>query len=311
MLSRRVVRIKVMQLLYAISRDPQLTTQDIIEMYRRGVEKNFEFYLLNLSYFLDVAEYAFKDAALRSKKLIKSSEDHIFKPKLGDNALIKSLKNNRWVQDTIKKHQIAGKINEDTVRKLYSEFAKSDEYQQFILNDKTTEEEIREILLALYKFMQGAESFNEEMEDFYYSWDDDKTLIVGAMKKTIKSLPAEDDFYKEYLHDPEVVKDFGEQLLMKTALRERELLEVIEPNLKNWDADRVAVVDMVLIKMGMVEFTDFPTIPTKVTLNEYVELSKVYSTDRSKEFVNGILDRILKKMQKEELIHKEGRGLMD
>ena len=206
MLSRRVVRIKVMQLLYAISRDPQLTTQDIIEMYRRGVEKNFEFYLLNLSYFLDVAEYAFKDAALRSKKLIKSSEDHIFKPKLGDNALIKSLKNNRWVQDTIKKHQIAGKINEDTVRKLYSEFAKSDEYQQFILNDKTTEEEIREILLALYKFMQGAESFNEEMEDFYYSWDDDKTLIVGAMKKTIKSLPAEDDFYKEYLHDPEEQK---------------------------------------------------------------------------------------------------------
>jgi N utilization substance protein B len=81
--------------------------------------------------------------------------------------------------------------------------------------------------------------------------------------------------------------------------------------LKNWDADRVAIIDMVLIKMGMIEFKDFPTIPTKVTLNEYVELSKVYSTDKSKDFVNGILDRILKKMQKEDLVQKEGRGLMD
>lgn len=311
MLSRRVVRIKVMQLLYAISRDPQLTTQDIISMYQKGVEKNFEFYLLNLCYFLATVEYAHKDAELRAKKLIRTTEDHVFKPKLADNSLIKSLKNNDWLQKAFKKNHSAAKVNEDAVKKLYSEFSKTVEYQQYILNEKSTDEDTRDMLLAMYKTIQGNESFNEEMEDFYYSWDDDKTLIVGAMKKTIKSLPAADDFYKEYEHDREVVYDFGEQLLRKTALREQELLEIIEPNLKNWDADRVAVVDMVLIKMGMIEFTEFPTIPTKVTLNEYVELSKVYSTDKSKDFVNGILDRILKKMQKENLVHKEGRGLMD
>jgi N utilization substance protein B len=311
MLSRRVVRIKVMQLLYAISRDPQLTTQDIISMYQKGVEKNFEFYLLNLAYFLNIVDYAYKDAELRAKKLIRSTEDHVFKPKLAENSLVKSLRSNCWLDESIKKHHLSDRIIEDTVKKLYNEFSKTEEYHQYILNEQTNEDDTREILLALYRFVQGAESFNEEMEDFYYSWDDDKTLVVGAMKKTIKGLPAADDFYQEHLHDSEVVFDFGEQLLKKTALREKELLEIIEPNLKNWDADRVAIIDMVLIKMGMIEFTDFPTIPTKVTLNEYVELSKVYSTDKSKDFVNGILDRILKKMQKEDLVQKEGRGLMD
>ncbi len=311
MLSRRVVRVKVMQLLYSMSRDPQLTTQDVITLYQRGVQKNLEFYLLNLYHFLKIAEYAYKDAEIRKNKLRRLPEDEAFTPKLADNVLVRSLLEHPWVKENFRKHGMENKVADDVVRKYYGDFAKTEEYKKFILNKTSTEDDLREALLALYRFLQGNESFNEDMEDFSYAWEDDKTLVVGAMKKTIKNLPALDDFYKDFLPDHEVVTDFGEQLLRKTALREKELLEVIEPNLKNWDADRVAVVDMIMIKMGMIEFTDFPTIPTKVTLNEYVELTKVFSTEKSKDFVNGILDRILKKMQKEELVTKEGRGLVE
>jgi N utilization substance protein B len=311
MLSRRVVRIKVMQLLYAMSRDPQLTTQDVLSLYQKGVQKNIEFYILNLYHFLKIAEYAHKDAELRRNKLRRLPEDEAFTPKLAENVFVRSLANHDWLKDNFKKLGTENKVSEEAIRKYYGEFAKTPEYQKFILNKTSTEEDTLEALLSLYRFLQNNESFNEDMDDYNYAWEDDKTLIVGAMKKTIKSLPALDDFYKDYMPDEEVVKDFGEQLLKKTALREKDLLEVIEPNLKNWDAERVAVVDMVLIKMGMVEFTDFPSIPTKVTLNEYVELSKLYSTEKSKDFVNGILDRILKKLQKEDKVVKEGRGLLE
>lgn len=311
MLSRRIVRIKVMQFLYALSRDPELTTQDVINFYRKGVQKNLEFYVFNIYHFLKTVDYAFKDADIRKKKLRRMPEDEAFTPKIADNPMVRSLARHPWVLEQFKKFGFEDKISEDTIRKYYTDFSKTEAYQKFLLNPDSTEEDLLEILLGVNRFLLSNESFNEDMDDFYYSWEDDKTLVAGAMKKTIRALPALDTFYADFLPEEEVVTDFGENLLKKVALREKELLEVIDPNLKNWDADRVAIVDMILIKMGMVEFTDFPTIPTKVTLNEYVELTKLYSTEKSKDFVNGILDRILKKMEKEELIVKQGRGLVE
>ena len=98
-------------------------------------------------------------------------------------------------------------------------------------------------------------------------------------------------------------------MIRKVHENDEEYLEVIEPNLKNWDADRVAALDMILLKMAICELMIFPTIPTKVTLNEFVEIAKVYSTDKSKDFINGILDRMMKKLEKDGKINKQGRGL--
>lgn len=311
MLSRRVVRVKVMQLLYAQSRDPELTTRELLDAYQRGNQKNLDFYLYNLYYLLKIAEYSLKDAEIRKKKLLRTPEDNAFEPKLFKNKVIESLANHPWVKENIKRLGFDNKVEEEIIRKYYGEFAKTEEYQKYIVTPKSTDEDTIEILLVLYRTLQANESFNDDMEDYHYSWEDDKSLVTGAIKKTIKGLPALDDFYKAYLLDEEVVTDFGLNLLKTVALSETELLEVIEPHLRNWDADRVAIIDMIFIKMGLAEFTNFPTIPTKVTLNEYVELTKQFSTEKSKDFVNGILDRILKKLQKDEKIVKEGRGLAD
>ncbi len=115
----------------------------------------------------------------------------------------------------------------------------------------------------------------------------------------------------EHYPDEETCKQYGEFLLNKTFSDNDALLKLIEPVLKNWDADRVAILDMIMLKMALCEFIYCPTIPTKVTLNEYVELAKSYSTSKSKEFVNGILDKLLSDLKSKSLIVKEGRGLLD
>ncbi len=127
----------------------------------------------------------------------------------------------------------------------------------------------------------------------------------------MKALPTETDFFEEYRPNAETVEEFGVVLLDNVSNRDKELLELIEPTLKNWDADRVAIIDMILLKMALCELMNFPTIPTKVTLNEFVEISKLYSTDKSKDFINGILDRLMKKLAKDGKIEKEGRGLIE
>ncbi len=150
------------------------------------------------------------------------------------------------------------------------------------------------------------------MDDQYSFWQEDKSLVVGALKKIIKQLPDPNErFFDEYLPDKDTVTDFGRRLIEVTMEQADELEKLIEPTLKNWDMERLAVLDVIIIKMALVEFLYFPTIPTKVTLDEYVDISKEYSTPKSKDFVNGILDKLMKTLLEEGKIKKEGRGLLE
>ncbi|MBK9734223.1 MAG: transcription antitermination factor NusB [Saprospiraceae bacterium] len=154
--------------------------------------------------------------------------------------------------------------------------------------------------------------FNEIIEDQFANWEDDKSLIIGTIKKVLKSLPSDDDDYiNEHYPDLETSKEYGEFLLKRTLSEDKVLLELIGPVLQNWDAERVAVLDMIMIKMAICEFLYCPTIPTKVTLNEYVELAKNYSTSKSKEFINGVLDKLLQDLILKGNVIKEGRGLLE
>ncbi|RMG79283.1 MAG: transcription antitermination factor NusB [Bacteroidetes bacterium] len=311
MLSRRNIRVKVMQVLYAMSRDKRLTIDAARKRYRNGIEKSFELYLFALYAFLKVAQYARVDAANKRAKLRPTAADKKFTPKLCENALVQSLAKNHDFQMMAKKYQLADRIPEDRIRSLYTDFAKTPVYKEYLNTHDDSPDTHRQVLLELYKFCQGSELFCEMLEDNFLSYTDDKSLVVGAIKKTIKALPANGNFYEAHQPSEEAAFEFGEALLNDVAQRDGELLTIIEPTLKNWDAERVAIIDMILLKMALSELMNFPTIPTKVTLNEFVEISKLYSTDKSKDFINGILDRLMKKLHKEGKITKEGRGLID
>lgn len=300
-----------MQVLYAMSRDKELTFRQAMLLYNNSIRQSFEMYLFSVLQLVRVAEYAKIDYTSKLAKHRPTDEDKAFRPKLYDNEIVQSIVDNKGFKSQIAARKIAEKLSDDDTRYLYNEFAKTEDYVAFLTNKDDSADTYRQVVLNLFKHFNGSEHFNEMVEDRYFSWYDDKSLIVGAMKKTLKALPAEGDFYHEYEPTDETVKEFGEILLEKVNTDTTELLYIIEPALKNWDAERVAVMDMILLKMALCELMTFPSIPTKVTLNEYVEISKQYSTDKSKDFINGILDRLMKKLEKEGKIVKEGRGLIE
>ena len=165
-------------------------------------------------------------------------------------------------------------------------------------------------MLELFRFCRQNEYYNETLEDSYYNWVDDKSLVVGSVKKYLKLLPSESKTaYKEFLPEDETVKEFGLQLLKKTVSEKEKLMAHIIPVLENWDHERLALVDTILLQMALCELINFPTIPSKVTLNEYLELAKNYSTAKSKEFINGVLDKLKTQLSETGVIVKEGRGL--
>ena len=296
-------------MLYSMSQDALLGRDDAIRRYRTSIQKSYELYLYTLSVYVRVAGYSKMDAANKMAKLLPTEEDKQFTAKLGENRLIQSIAANEGFQRQLKKYKLEHRIDQDNIRLFYSDFAKTDAYRDYIRNVDSSDEDHKAISLALFKHLNGMEAFKDVLEEVFPNLIDDDSLVVGAMKKTLKALPVDEEFYEAYRPTPETVTDFGEKLLRKVCDEDEELLAVIEPTLKNWDADRVAVIDMILLKMALAELTDFPTIPTKVTLNEFVEISKLYSTDKSKDFINGILDRLMKQLDKDGKIKKSGRGL--
>lgn len=298
-------------MLYAMSRDKKLSKDEALRQYRDSVRQSFELYLFTLLQVMKIADYARQDAANRMAKLLPTDEDRQFRAKLGENALVRSVLENEGFNRLVRLYKLQDRMEEDKTRQLYYDFAKTDEYKDY-LTDPNLENEVHvKILLALYKHCLNSEMFTDWVEDNFSLWEDDESLVAGAIKKTLKALPATLHFYEEYRPSMEATVEFGETLFKKVNDEDAELLQIIEPTLKNWDVERVAIMDMIMLKMALCELTAFPTIPTKVTLNEFVEISKMYSTDKSKDFINGILDRLMKQLNKEGRIKKEGRGLQE
>ena len=309
MLSRRSVRIKVMQTLYALISDKDLTYSEAKKSYWKSIEYSYELLLFNLYAIVAISKYAVKDGKTRKEKHLPTALDKIFTPKLYENGIVSGIDQNKLIQQQFKKLKFPENVDQDLFSKLYKEFTKNEKYHSYL---EDSEGSHLEILLELYRFCRSNEIFNEIMQDNYICWTDDKSLIIGALKKCLKGLPTDNDaFFQDYYPDDETVKDYGEVLLKRTFDDDGPLLEMIKPLLKNWDHERLAVIDMILLKMAIVELLEFKTIPTKVTLNEYVEVSKLYSTPKSKDFINGILDKVLRDLSEEGKIVKEGRGLIE
>ena len=302
MLSRRNVRIKIMQVLYSAQRQEIKSPRAYESLFLKMVDNTYKLYLQNLLILQRVAEYAKHDHATRLAKFRPTAEDKAFRPILADNLAVRSLSDNTELSREYDRKGIRSTIDADQVQTLYREFLQTDDYQTFLQTegDPTTEATVQ-LLLKLYKWLQGQELFVGMIEDHFPRWKEDKSLVVGARKKTIKAMPLEQDFYAAYSTHGESVEEFGRPLLKFVVDADAAMLERIKGVLQNWDADRVAIIDMILLKMAMGEFTQFPAIAAQVTINEYVDISKSYSTDKSREFINGVLDNLHKALAREGL----------
>ena len=311
MLSRRNVRVKVMQVLYAQSRDESLDQESTVREYWKKIEESFNLLLFSLYAIIEITRSAQEDADKRKVKHLPTEADKLFKPKLWTNPMIQTLAGNKVLARKFEKLQFDKIVDKDHFRNIYFDFSKEELYQNYILQETSNDENL-EMLLELFRFCRRSELFNEIIEDHFASWEDDKSIIIGTIKKVLKDVPTDNsDFIMEHYPTRDTTEEYGEFLLKRTIVEDKLLLTQIKPVLENWDAERVAVLDMIMLKMALCEFMYCPTIPTKVTLNEYVELAKTYSTSKSKEFVNGILDRLLQDLISTGKVVKEGRGLIE
>jgi len=298
-----------MQLLYSKDRDSALTNKDLIKAYELSVTKSYELFLFNLYLIEKITANAEKDLKKRKSKHLPSDYDKAFTSKVYTNEVIQDIVQNNLLQKKFDLLDFSGKTNEDYTAKIYEEFSRKEAYKTYIA--EPGEEDTIELLLELYRFCRQNEYFNDTLEDAYYNWLDDKSLVVGAVKKYIKALPSSDKkLYSKFLPEDETVKEFGGNLLKDCLKKKDDLMKIIIPVLENWDHERLAIVDTILLQMAVCEMLEFPTIPCKVTLNEYVELAKQYSTAKSKEFINGILDKLMKDLEESGQLKKEGRGLI-
>lgn len=311
MLSRHNIRIKVMQSLYAYLQSEHDNTSIAEKEYLRAVDESYRLYLLNMLYLLKVADYSKTDFDIKSKKFVPTDEDKKVTLKLYESPVLTALRENEGFQRLIKKEKLLPLIDTDLVRKLYQQFAKTDYYISYLEMENTPIKEHQYCLVNLYKLMSEEEVYLDHLEDVSPTAEDDQSLVFGALKRSVRILMDDPEFYKEQETNEEFVHEFGKELLYKSIRNNDKLQELVAEKLKNWNEDRVAVLDMLLLKLGICEFLYFPSIPTKVTINEYVSLAKDYSTDKSKRFINGILDRLMKDLLDQGLIVKEGRGLLE
>jgi len=260
-----------------------------------------ELFHISLLYLAEVAQYAETDARLRSSKYLPSAEDLNVNTKIAGNTYLWQLLENETFKTRIEDDKLAGKIDADWVKKLYQSLCTRPVYQEYISTDSRTPESEKKIMVAIWKQeMLQNENFQEYMTDTFDGWEDDKGLTMMLVENFFKN-PTHINFLQFISAEK---NEYARSLLTSVLGKENYLMQLIEPKLKNWDADRVAAIDMILLRMGLAEFLYFPTIPTKVTINEYIEIAKLYSTPQSGQFINGVLDNLLKNLQQENKIRK-------
>jgi N utilization substance protein B len=315
MLSRRHLRLKALQSLYAyfLSSDFEITKSEK-ELFK-SIEKIYDLYLSKLQFLIELRHVAKKIIEENKLKHLPSSED--LNPNLSflDNKILILLEKNTQLNYLCNSRKINWGNDYETVKKIFNQVRESEEY---IIYMGKVNKSFNDDLNFIVDIFTNNIAENEFLEFLYEEesifWSDDFFLVNSMVIKTIKMFTEKSNDSFELLalyKDPEDEKEFVSKLFRYTIVNTDKYQEYIISKLKNWEPDRIAFMDMVIMKMALCELINFPSIPVKVTLNEYIELSKDYSTDKSKVFINGILDKLIADLKSSGAINKVGRGLLE
>lgn len=277
----------------------------------RAVHSSYRLYLHSMYFLQCIADYNLRDYEQRRHKNLPTEEDLKTNLRLYENPIFQFLRSNEPYQKLLKKEYITGLVDMDFVRILYKKFAQTEYFQTYSQMARCPVSEHQYCIVNLYKFLLQEELFIDHIDHHFPLWEEDLSLLYGAIKNTVRQLPEKADFYEEFVPNEEFVQEFGKRLLYDFCRSEKELQPLVAEKLQNWQEDRIALMDTIIIKLALCELLYHPSIPTKVTIDEYVGIAKEYSTDKSKRFINGILDRLMRQLQDEGKIQKTGRGLVE
>lgn len=312
MFSRHQLRQRILQGLYSYYQSEELTPSQTEQNILHAVEKIYHLYLLMLILFKEFAheEHLYR-TDVQAKFLTKKTDAS--PNSIEGNSVLKKLISNAKLGALIKKKKLSWQNDTDIIKKIFYKIRKSTEYNAFLTAEKVTPKEELDFFLKLFKkFVIKNDLFVNYLEEKNIYWADGFRFCCEMALKTFKSFANDPEpvIHDQFRDDAED-REFIHTLVMETIKNDAYWESLITSRLKNWDTDRVALIDFILMKMALTEIMYVETVPVKVSINEYIELSKEYSTPKSNLFINGVIDNVVIDLRNENKIVKSGRGLID
>jgi len=315
MLNRRHLRVKALQVLYSYQQSEVKEILPFEKALLLSVDKVHEMYFWLLSLLIEVSDYSIIDADERANKHLPSEADLNVNAKLHNNLFIYSLKQNKEYLASIKKYKISWSFDPEISKSIFISLKNSPEFTSFNDLSVHTIQSDKDVIKYIFKkLILKSPGIEQIFEEKFINWPVDKEVLQALVAKTFKNFSSENpDENKLAQVCPNWDEDrpFMLDLFKKVVSFESEYQEIIGQKTKNWDSERIAVMDTLLMRMAITELIHFHLIPVKVTMNEYIEIAKEFSTPKSNSFINGILDKILAELKASGKLHKSGRGLME
>ncbi|CAN5472302.1 transcription antitermination factor NusB [soil metagenome] len=303
MISRRNIRVKVMQSLYTLdSINNDVKPGEAVKLLRKQIDQSRQLFIYLIYFISEVARYAEKDAVKKASKHLPSALDLNINTKIAGNELLWKILEDPSYKAALAETNPVHFSDEELLKRTYQALVASEDYKDYIEiqgRDKKGEKDMLEFIFT--NLMLPNEGFISHVEEHFINWDDDAEMMNVLIQNYLQKPSGFnlDEFVSKEKWD------FAKSLLETTIDKKEVSMELLKPKLKNWDAERIAALDLIIIQMGICEFLFFETIPTKVTINEYIDLAKDYSTPQSGQFINGILDNIHKELTAEGKINKK------
>ncbi|MCT4615369.1 MAG: transcription antitermination factor NusB [Marinifilaceae bacterium] len=312
MISRRLLRVKALQMLYVEHVNPDKSITGIEKDLFFSINKTHEMYHLLLQLFVETAKLVENKLDRESEKKYAAIDTSVIGKNFIKNKYMKFLNDNYRLKQFCTDCHFQWSEHEDFVKHIYNSLREQDFFKKYEEIENPSLKDDKKFLENFYlKLIAEDEEFYNFIEEKSIYWNDEPEFVISMIIKTIKSIKnLEENSFKLLPAFSDVDDKFFVSTLIKDSIRnKRELIETIKSYLKDWEIDRIPLTDVLILNLAMVEFKRFETIPIKATMNEYLEIAKHYSTDKSQIFINGILDRISKDFLEQKIIVKKGRGL--
>ena len=314
MLTRRHIRIKVMQSVYSFKVGEGKMLDDEIVFFKDSIAKSYDLYFLMFSLLKSIKQYVDDQLVTYNTHKILKDQKYLKLKRLSDNRFLEFINQHKVLNKYLKNKKIISWDLEFIFTKdLVEEIISNEAFIVYLNNKSPSENDDLEWLIKSFKNIIASSSYlYNYLEDNILTWIDDLPVVNTFILKTLKKLKTNN---LESLKFPKIDEsfddiEFGIQLLKKSILEEEKLLKELEGKTPNWGAERIAQMDKVILKIAIAEILHFPEIPTRVTINEYLEISKDYSTPNSNNFINGVLDKLVREFVDEKRMIKQGRGLL-
>ncbi len=313
MISRRLLRIKALMILYAFNRreDDNLSQAETELLFSIG--KTYDLYHYILLLILEIADIASEKIDMALQKKMPSAQDLYPNRRFVENAVVIQLKNNTPLRKYLAENKLSWANNPDIPRTMYNSMISWDPFLDYMKSDERSYMLDKKIIIRLVtEFFILSEDLLASFEEQSIYWNDDMDYVSAMVEKTLKKFKDGTDENNPLmpLYKNEEDREFVKTLFRKAVMRSKECSELIDRNTTNWEVERIALMDILVMQLAITEIIEFPEIPVKVTLNEYIEIAKYYCTSKSSTFVNGILDKVVREMINNEMFRKAGRGLV-